>query len=130
MTNEDFEQHYYPKYRSVSRPISRKHAMTNDSLVEALYQEGLIALWSCNPKQARDNPDAFIRQAVKFRMIDFLRKEKLTHLESLEARLERGEEIVVADSGDLELVTNFKHSVTVSRRRRWDETEETDPEVD
>jgi DNA-directed RNA polymerase specialized sigma24 family protein len=94
MTNEEFETIYLPKYDLTIRAIARKLAQTNDTLSEDLYQEGLIALWSCTPNRARDNPDAYIRQAIKFRMIDYLRKERIYITESLEARLERGDQIV------------------------------------
>jgi DNA-directed RNA polymerase specialized sigma24 family protein len=117
MTNEEFEATYYPKYKSVIRAIARKLAMTNDALVEDLYQEGLVALWNCQPRLARDNPDAFIRQSVKFRMIDFLRKEKLSSTESLDARMEVGEEIVERAPGELALVMNYTRGrVAVPRR--------------
>lgn len=104
MTNDEFEQVYYPKYHTVIRAIARKLAQTNDTLAEDLYQEGLIALWNCDPKKARDNPDAFIRQAVKFRMIDCLRREKLASTESLDARFERLEQLMMDDSGALYLL--------------------------
>lgn len=104
MTNEEFESHYLPKYDLVIRAISRKLAQTNDTLAEDLYQEGLIALWNCNPGRAKDNPDAYIRQALKFRMIDYLRRERIYNTESLDARLERGDQLVRDVAGDLDLV--------------------------
>jgi DNA-directed RNA polymerase specialized sigma24 family protein len=99
MTNSEFTEVYLPKYDLVIRAISRKLALTNDTLAEDLYQEGLIALWSCDPTRAKDNPDAYIRQALKFRMIDYLRRERIYNTESLDARLERGEQLVIDDSG-------------------------------
>jgi len=104
MTNEEFERIYLPKYDLVIRAIARKLAQTNDTLAEDLYQEGLIALWNCTPHRARDNPDAYIRQALKFRMIDYLRKERIYATESLEARLERGEQLVMDVAGSFDLV--------------------------
>jgi DNA-directed RNA polymerase specialized sigma24 family protein len=99
-----FEQTYLPKYDLVIRAIARKLAQTNDTLAEELYQEGIIALWNCDPSKARDNPDAYIRQALKFRMIDYLRRERIYHTESLDARLERGEQLVAGVGGGLDLV--------------------------
>lgn len=104
MTNDEFEQFYYPTYDRVIRAIARKLAQTNDTLAEDLYQEGLIALWQCNPSRAKDNPDAYVRQAIKFRMIDALRRERIYSTESLEARLERGEQLVMDAGGGLDLV--------------------------
>lgn len=108
MTNEEFETLYMPKYNLVIRAIARKLATTNDNLADELYQEGLIALWNCNPSRARDNKDAYIRQAVKFRMIDYLRRERIYNTESLEARLERGEQLVFDNSGGFDLVVPRK----------------------
>lgn len=104
MTNEEFDKIYLPKYDLVIRAIARKLAQTNDTLAEDLYQEGLIALWNCKPHRARDNPDAYIRQALKFRMIDYLRRERIYATESLEARLERGEQLVMDVAGSFDLV--------------------------
>jgi len=114
MTNDDFNNHYLPKYDLVIRAISRKLAQTNDTLADDLYQEGLIALWNCNPGQARDNPDAYIRQSIKFRMIDYLRRERIYSLESLEARLERGDQLVRDVAGNFDLVTP---AVSLTSRR-------------
>lgn len=97
MTNQEFEQTYYPKYESVIKAIARKIAQRNDALMEDLISEGMIALWKLEPKKARDNPDAYIRQAIKFRMIDFVRKERPALFESLTPYLERGDQIVQDD---------------------------------
>lgn len=105
MTNEEFEKIYLPKYELTIRAIARKLAQTNDTLAEDLFQEGLIALWSCTPNRARDNADAYIRQALKFRMIDYLRKEKIYSTESLEARLERGDQLVMDATGGFDLLS-------------------------
>jgi DNA-directed RNA polymerase specialized sigma24 family protein len=126
MTNEQFENEYYPRYNSVIRAIARKLAQTNDVLAEECYQEGLIALWNCDPSRARDNPDAYIRQAVKFRMIDHLRKERLYNIESLEARLELGDQLV-SELGDLALVVPTARNRMTGRsveRKRFSEEEE------
>lgn len=110
MTNEDFDEVYYPKYNSVIRAIARKLANTNDALTDDLYQEGLMALWLCNPQGAQRNQDAYIRQAVKFRMIDFLRREKLADKESLDLQLEHGRQVVRGDDGALSLVRDKRSS--------------------
>lgn len=108
MTHDDFNEVYFPKYSSVIRAIARKLANTNDSLADDLYQEGLMALWLCNPKGAKRNQDAYIRQAVKFRMIDFLRREKLADKESLDLHLEHGRQVVRGDDGNVNLVRHRK----------------------
>lgn len=104
MTNQEFEEVYWPKYNTVVQAIARKLAQTNDSLAEDLYQEGLIALWECEPSKAKTNPDAFIRQAIKFRMIDFLRRERLKVTESLDCYLESGMQLVEGPNGYAELL--------------------------
>lgn len=79
MTNEQFETEFYPKYKSTIQAIARKLARENDDLVEELFQEGCIAMLNCKPEKAKTNQSAFIRQAIKFRMIDYLRRE-LKHM--------------------------------------------------
>jgi DNA-directed RNA polymerase specialized sigma24 family protein len=130
MTNSEFTEVYLPKYDLVIRAISRKLALTNDTLAEDLYQEGLIALWNCDPTRAKDNPDAYIRQALKFRMIDYLRRERIYNTESLDARLERGEQLVIDDSGAYGLVMlttpgfERRSSVGKNPQRPFEEEEE------
>ncbi len=75
MTNEEFEQIYYPKYNSIIKAIARKMANSDNELWKDLRQEGLLALLKCDISQVKDNEDAFIRQAIKFRMIDYIRRE-------------------------------------------------------
>lgn len=104
MTNHEFEEVYWPKYDTVIRAIARKLAQTNDSLAEDLYQEGLIALWDCDPSKAKTNPDAFIRQAIKFRMIDYLRRERLKVTESLDGYIDSGMQLVEGPDGLAELL--------------------------
>ena len=127
MTNEEFENTYLPKYDLVIRAIARKLAQTNDTLAEDLYQEGLIALWNCKPHRARDNPDAYIRQALKFRMIDYLRRERIYATESLEARLERGEQLVMDVAGSFDLVIPRERLKTKNQKpTAQDDDEESD----
>lgn len=117
MTNELFERVYYVKYASVIRAIARKLAKKNDPLMDDLFQEGLIALWKCEPTTARDNEDAFIRQAVKFRMIDYMRRERPALYESLNVKMEHGGQIVYdASAGEARMVderqTRRRHDTT------------------
>ena len=104
MTNQEFEEVYWPKYDATIRAIARKLAQTNDSLAEDLYQEGLIVLWECDPTKAKTNLDAFIRQAIKFRMIDYLRRERLKVTESLDGYIDSGMQIVEGPDGMAELL--------------------------
>lgn len=104
MTNQEFEDVYWPKYDAAIRAIARKLAQTNDSLAEDLYQEGLIVLWECDPTKAKTNLDAFIRQAIKFRMIDYLRRERLKVTESLDGYIDSGMQIVEGPDGMAELL--------------------------
>jgi len=130
MTNEEFEKIYLPKYDLTIRAIARKLAQTNDTLAEDLYQEGLIALWNCTPNRAKDNTDAYIRQSLKFRMIDYLRKERIYNTESLEARLERGDQLVTDATGGFDLVSlpsalpSRRNDAGKEKRRFYEEEEE------
>lgn len=106
VTNAEFEQEYYPKYKAKIRAIARKIAQQNDALVDDLFQEGCVALWELDLTQANTNLDAFIRQAVKFRMIDFMRRERPKLYESLTAHLERGDQVIRdEDTGEVRLLT-------------------------
>lgn len=103
MTNEQFDQ-YYVRYGTVIRAIARKVAQHNTAVYDDLVQEGAIALWLCTPEKARDNEDAFIRQAVKFRMIDYLRKMKPKRFRSLTQAIENGAQLVRDEAtGELHL---------------------------
>lgn len=120
MTNAEFERVYYPKYDTIIRAIARKLANKNDALMEDLYQEGLIALWKLEPRYAKDNVDAYIRQSVKFRMIDFVRKERPALYDSLTGHLERGDQVIKdEDTGEIRLL-----SVRDNHRRNLYENEE------
>jgi len=97
MNNAMFNR-YYEKYFVVDKSIqrlARKLAKNDRALYEDLVQVGLIALWKLNPKNAVRNEDAWIRQALKRRMIDFLRKDrpKDIRLDSLDARLAAGDQL-------------------------------------
>lgn len=114
MTNTEFERTYLPKYNSAIRAIARKLAQTNDTLAEELYQEGIIALWRCDLKKIQTDEDAYIRQTVKFRMIDFLRRERLDRLESLDFHLDNGQQMVEGDNGEIVLADQAR-----VHRRKW-----------
>lgn len=74
MTNEDFEQIYYPKYRvEIAKLANKLIGSSMPDLVPDLVQEGMICLWKLDLKGV-SNEDSYIRQAVKFTMIDYLRK--------------------------------------------------------
>ena len=89
-----YYQHYYVDQRIIQR-IARKLAKSDHALYRELIQIGLITLWKLNPKKATKNEDAWIRQAMKFPMVDFLRKECPTKpkIQSLDAKLEAGHQL-------------------------------------
>ncbi len=109
MTDEQFKV-YYARYRGVIASIARKLARRDEELYQDLKQEGLFALFRLNLAKVRVNEDAWIRQAVKFRMVDFLRKMNPRMYESLQAHLENGSQIVEdPDEGELHLVRPPAH---------------------
>ncbi len=107
MDNEMFSE-YYEKYHEKDRTIqgiARKLAKSDYELYQDLIQIGLETLWKLDPEKAKTNKDAWIRQAMRFRMIDHLRKLKLRKVESLDRRLENGEQIEVDSiTGDIRLI--------------------------
>lgn len=116
MTNTEFEKVYYPKYESVIKAIARKIAHRNDALMDDLISEGMIALWKLEPTKAKDNPDAYIRQAIKFRMIDWMRREKPAMYESLTRLLENGDQLVQdPDTNEVLLVRGLEQNRRVSK---------------
>lgn len=94
MTNEQFEQHYLPKYESVIKALARKLARKDQELYEDLRQVGMISLWQLDPTNAVSNEDAWIRQALYNKMTDVLRRERPAKYESLSAHLARGDQVV------------------------------------
>lgn len=94
MTNEEFEQTYYPRYDSVLKQLARKLARRDQALYEDLYQAGLIALWQLDTGRVHSNEDAWVRQSIYNKMVDLLRKERPIIFESLEQHLEAGNQLV------------------------------------
>ena len=92
MNRRDFNR-YYKQYKCVITAIARKLGGSDNDLVQDLEQEGLIALWKLNPAKAKTNKDAMIRQAIRFRQIDFLRKLNPQIYSSLDAAMEQGDQI-------------------------------------
>lgn len=88
---------YLPRYINDIQAIARKLAKRDQELFEDLVQEGRIALWGLNPKKARDNEDAWIRQAIYNKMVSFLRRERRRVFDSLDSLLERGAQVMESD---------------------------------
>lgn len=105
MRARDFER-YFGLYGKSIKAIARKLANSDDELAEDLEQEGALALWLLDPRGASKNESAWIRTAVKNRMIDFLRKYNPQKYESLDARLETGDQVEHdEETGDIVLFT-------------------------
>jgi len=86
-------ERYLRRYKDTIAAIARKFAGRDDDLAEELRQEGLIALWNVKPARAVKNKDAYIRQALKFRMVDHLRRLRPKQFDSLDRMLEAGEQL-------------------------------------
>lgn len=97
---------YYAKYKTVITAIARKLGGSDDDLVDDLVQEGCIALLALDPEKATSNEDAWIRQALKYRMVDALRRYSPMSYESLTQRLENGDQLERdEDTGDVRLLS-------------------------
>lgn len=118
MRKREFEA-YYDRYKSVITAIARKLAGTDDELVADLEQEGAVALWRLQPSRATKNPDAWIRQALKFRMVDYLRKNDPRLYESLDERMEAGDQVEQDGAGTL--ILRSPRRLQGSRRTVQDE---------
>lgn len=103
---QKYYEKYYVKNKTIQR-IARKLAMGDEELYHDLVQEGLMRLHILNPKKATKNPDAYIRQCMKFAMVDFLRHNDPEKYESLDSRLLSGEQIEHdTATGELRLISH------------------------
>lgn len=97
MNEKTFAKYYHTYYvdKRIIQRIARKLAKNNQALYAELVQIGLITLWKLDPKRATVNEDSWIRQALKNRMIDFLRQEfkKYPKIQSLDIMLESGDQL-------------------------------------
>lgn len=119
MRRRDFEK-FYKRYAPSIRAIARKLAQRDDELVQDLEQEGALALLLLNPARATTNPDAWIRQALKNRMVDYLRKLKLQKYDSLDGRLDNGDQVEQLPNGELTLRSS-RSPIVVRTRDEDDE---------
>lgn len=125
MRTREFEK-FYKRYRATITAIARKLVGSDDEMVQDLEQEGAMALMKLDPRRATTNADAWIRQAIKNRMIDYLRKNKPPHirLESLDARLESGDQLEQYPSGDFHLITSRPNPPKLHEETAWEGLEE------
>jgi DNA-directed RNA polymerase specialized sigma24 family protein len=86
-------QRYYDIYRTSIAAIARKLGGRDDDLVADLEQEGALALWLLDLRAVSSNEDAYVRQCLKFRMIDHLRRYNPSAYDSLDAQLESGAQV-------------------------------------
>lgn len=120
MTEAEFNR-YYQEYESVICAIARKIARADDDLFEDLVQTGRITLSTLKPERATDNPDAYIRKAIRNKMADYMRKHKPSRYESLHALLAQGDQVVKGDDGSPKLV---RHNPSLDHLPRDPEDEE------
>lgn len=96
MTNEQFDKEYYPRYKAMIVAIARRLAKTDHDLFGDLCQEGSLALLRCNPERATRSVDTYIHQTIKYRMIDYLRRNNkdntvsIDHLDSMGVQVATG----------------------------------------
>jgi DNA-directed RNA polymerase specialized sigma24 family protein len=104
MTNEQFEQHYLPKYQGAIRALARKLARGDADLYEDLAQTGLIALWQIDLSTCSGNEDPFIRQVLWNKIVTFLRRSHARKFKSLDRMLEAGNQVIAGGGGWPELI--------------------------
>lgn len=93
MTEQEFNEIYFPKYRGVIKALARKIARRDQDLYEDLRSVGMIALWQMDPSKATQNEDAFIRQVLYNKMADVLRRDRPELYVSLTSRLAAGDQL-------------------------------------
>lgn len=95
MTNEQFEQVYYPRYRNVIEAIARRYARDEHDLHDDLVSAGTIGLLGLEPSRARPgHEDAYLRNGIRNKIIDFLRWLNRRDFDRLDAYLHRGHDVV------------------------------------
>ena len=120
MRTREFER-YYERYRHVMVGMARKLVGRDDALVEDLTQEAAFALFQLKPERATSNPDAWIRQALRNRMVDYLRRVNPRKYESLDERLESGDQLERLPDGTLNLITERDNLTPASLQDEADE---------
>lgn len=106
MRKREFER-YYQKYLPSIKGIARKLARRDDELALDLEQEGALTLLKLDPRLATTNESAWIRAALSNRMKDYLRKNRPDKYESLDARLDCGDQLErLEETGELKLFTS------------------------
>ena len=125
MRKRDFDK-FYGRYKATITAIARKLVGSDDDMVQDLEQVGALALLRLNPKRAKTNADAWIRQAIKNRMIDYLRKDKppSVRIESLDGRLESGDQLEQHASGEFHLITSRPTPPKLHEETVWEGLEE------
>jgi DNA-directed RNA polymerase specialized sigma24 family protein len=118
VTNDEFDE-IYPQFKSVITALARKIVGGDDELVKDLEQEGAMNLFLLDLSKAKTNRNSWIRQALKYRMYDYLRDFNPGMYESLDARLERGAQIETDANGDVHLITTF-HKVPKLVEDDWE----------
>lgn len=99
MTKEQFETEYYPRYQAMIVAIARRLARTDHDLFGDLCQEGALALWRCNPERANRSVDTYISQAIKYRMIDYLRRHNKENTISIDLLDSMGIQVATGREG-------------------------------
>jgi DNA-directed RNA polymerase specialized sigma24 family protein len=123
VNQRDFKK-YYPKYRTAIAGIARKLGGRDDELVRDLEQEGALALLQLDPARATKNADAWVRQAMKNRMVDFLRKYNPRLYESLDARLEAGDQLEQSEGTTMHLISARQQLPRLIDETLWEDLEE------
>lgn len=125
MAQHDFEA-LYARYARAIRGIARKYGGSDDDLVRDLEQEGALILLQLETSRVQSNESAFVRNALRNRMIDYLRKQHLGSFESLDARLETGDQLERdEESGELTLFTGRLSPPTLlDEETTWESLEE------
>lgn len=103
LSDADFQK-YYRLYEDDIRGVARTLARTNDDLCDDLYNIGLVTLWRIDVTTITRNERAFIRQAVRNRMTDFLRADRSKRYVSLDELLEGGDQVTYTPEGSMHLL--------------------------
>lgn len=107
MTNKQFS-HYYPLYLDSIEAIARKFAKRDEDLFDDLCQEGRLALLGFVPEAVHSNEKACVCQAIRNRLIDYMRRDRAELRTSLTTMLDAGDQLVV-ENGDPRIVSRYPH---------------------
>lgn len=115
------------RYRDVIEGIARKFAGPELDLFDDLVSVGMIALWELDTSKATRNVDAFIRNAIRNRLVDHLRWLDPERFDRLDEHLAGGAQVITdPETGEPRLTRSSHEDLGHGAHRRSQDSTESD----